>query len=229
MKQEVLKMMRLFAVAAVVTIIIHSCKKESISSTENLTIENGRNASGKFNIITDIAIASPFNKRVGAPINDSTGASWIGNYQKMHGQNMTYYLNSGYLQKILIQPNCVGICLYYAQDANKKVHIIPIGVSSVGKKMKQDMVVTSQCAISWATAQEWIANDKGIVDAHFFGSNTFERLNLNGCETGGTIRVEFAIDNKNKPQLLLTNPCIFNIISQYEDLSRPCSATNCPQ
>ena len=222
MQQSVLRPVQLLAMVIVVFFIAHACNKSPLSPDENVTAEAGRSA--KFNTIKDITAVSRFNKRVGAPIDGRLGDRWIANYKKKYGYNQSYSLNHAALQGIVGQPTCVGICLYYAKDGNNKTHILPVGVDANGKKMLAPTVSCSQGNISWATAQQWISKDLGAVDAHFFGSNTFDRLNQAPCST---IKVDFALDDNNIPQLLLSNTCQINLTKQYEDDSNRCP-TDCP-
>jgi hypothetical protein len=222
MKQPVLKPMQLFAVATVVFFIAYSCNKTPLSSTENLTIQT--TSSAKFSSITDITAVNPFNKKVGAPVDGRTGDLWIAKYKSIKGSNTSYTLSNPYIQSIVKQTNCVGICLYYGIDANKKTHILPIGIDINGKKMKCLNVSTIQGNISWETAQQWIANYTGTIKASYLGTNTFERLNTVPCET---ITVNFSIDDKNRQQLLLSNPCKINLVKQYEDQAVLCPPV-CP-
>jgi hypothetical protein len=204
-----------------------------LSSTE---ATNEATSSAKFSTITDITTVSPFNKKVGAPIDGRLGDRWIANYKTKYGYNQFYLLNADTLKAIVNQPNCVGICFYYAKNPNNnnntKIDILSVGVDGSRKKMQRLTVscmqdIKSWVNISWATAQQWIANHTGSVDAHFFGSNTFtERLLQTPCKA---IRVDFAIDDKNIPQLLLSNTCQdqVNLVKQYEDDSNRCP-TDCP-
>lgn len=218
MRQPALKPVQLFAVVLALFFIAHACNKSPVPTTEQ-TVTTRANSTAKFSPITDITAGNYFNKSVGKPIDGRLGDRWIANYKKKNGYNQSYTLNNTVLQAIVSQTNCVGIALYYAKDANNKTHILPVGVDIKGKRMQTLTVNCTQGNISWATALQWIAKDAGAVDAHFFGSYTFERLNQTPCKT---IRVDFAIDDKNMPQLLLTNTCQVSLVKQYEDESNRC-------
>lgn len=221
MRQSSFKPVQLFAMVIVLFFIAHACNKSPLSSTENNTT-NPQNSEGKFNGITDIAAASPFNKKVGATLDGRTGDRWIAKFLKKNGSSQSYTLNNTYLKSILSQPGCVGISLYYAKDNNNKMHILPVGVNGTGKAIQSLSVSTMQGNISWATAKQWIAANPGAIDAHFFGSNTFDRLNQTPCST---IKVDFALNDLDKQQLLLSNTCQVNFTKQYEDFSVVCPPT----
>jgi hypothetical protein len=223
MKHSVLKTIQTFAVAALILCIGISCKKQSSPYNGDLT-KNGTTNSSKFGGPQDITTPNPFNKRVGAPVDGLVGDQWIANFKKVKGYNKTYTLSNAAVQAIVAQPNCVGISLTYALDDKNNAHILLIGVDFNGKIMKSDYVSTINGNISWATAQQWIAKDKGAINSHFLGSSTFARLNENPCKI---IKVDYAIDDKNKQQLLLSNPCVLNLNKQYEDHTAICP-TACP-
>jgi len=224
MKQLALKTMQLSAVATILIFTASSCNKQPSYPAEDLAA-NKTNSPAKLTGPTDITTANPFNKRVGAPVDGRTGTRWIAKYKQVHGESQSYILSNATLQAIISQPDCVGISLTYALDANNsKQHIIPIGVDINGKIMKCATVSTMQGSIPWATAQQWIADDKGAINSHFTGSNTIDRLNENPCKT---IQVDYAIDDKNQQQLLLSNPCELNAVKKYEDQNYPCP-TWCP-
>jgi hypothetical protein len=222
MKQLVLQPMPLFIVAGALLSLSSSCTKQPSAIMES-PIVNEMNAF-KINSITDITTVNPFTKRVGAPIDGALGTSWIANYKNKNGFTQTCTLNNSYLQSLASQANCVGICLYYALKADNTITIVPIGIDDKGKIIKSLSITTTQGNISWVTAQQWIGNYKGTIKAHFFGSFTFDRLNVTPCQT---IRVDFAINDEGKQQLLLSNTCMLNLTKQYEDRSNFCPP-NCP-
>lgn len=216
---------QVFGAAAIVLLIANSCNKQNQPLVEEARVSNA----AKFDGPIDITAVSRFNKSVGKPIDGRLGDRWISNYEKKYGYKQSYMLNLDTLKAIVKQPNCVGICLYYAKDVNNKTHILPIGINVKNTRIKTLTVNYSKGNmswgnISWATAQQWIAKDAGTVDAHFFGSYTFDRLSQTPCST---IRVDFAIDDKNIPQLLLTNTCQVNFSKMYEDDSNRCPS-DCP-
>ncbi len=195
-----------------------SCNKQRLPAPETLTVKDADNFYSSNNTIS---IGSPFNKSVGAPVDGAVGDKWKDSYRLKNGRNQSYTLNSKYLQdSILKLPNCVGIALYYGLDDFGSTHILPIGVDANGKIMKRATVSTMQGPKSWAIAQLWISRHPGLVDAHFHGSDLYGRLNLASCES---ILVDFAIDDKNKQQLLLSNPCVYAVTKQYQD-----RGANCP-
>ncbi len=218
MKQSVLKTMQTFAVAAVVLCIGISCKKQSSPYNGDLT-KNETTNSSKFSGPQDITTPNPFHKRVGAPVDGLVGDQWIANFKKVKGYNKTYTLSNAAVQAIVSQPNCVGISLTYALDEKNNAHILLIGVDVNGKIMKSDYVSTINGNIKWATAQQWIAKDKGPIDSYFLGSSTFGRLNETPCKI---IKVDYAINEKGKQVLLLSNPCEVSLLKKYEDESNTC-------
>ena len=200
-----------------------SCNKQRVPAPETLTTGDANNL---YSINNTLAIGNPFNKSVGAPVDGAVGDKWKNNYKLKYNRNHLYTLNSKYLQdSILKQPNCVGIALYYGLDDFSSTHILPIGIDANGKIMKRATVSTMQGPKSWAIAQLWISRHPGLVDAHFHGSDLYGRLNLASCES---ILVDFAIDDKNKQQLLLSNPCVLNAIKKYQDEGAVCP-TICPK
>ncbi len=219
MKQPFLRAMQLFAVAFVL-FIAPSCKKQSSLPTEDLAT-NKTNNTAKINSIADLTTVNPFNKKVGAPVDGQLGDRWIANYKAKYGYNKSCTLNNAYLQSLINKPNCVGISLCYAKNPLNNTLIFPIGVDLNGKMMKCESIPCAFGNISWATAQLWIANDKGSIKSHFLGSNTFYRLNENACKIQN-IRVDYAIDGNNQQHLLLSNPCVLNLVKQYEDQDIPC-------
>lgn len=226
MKQLVKKPVHHFIATIIVLLLCYSCNKQPVPES----INENEGSGSKINTIKDFTNPNPFHQRVGAPIDGRTGAQWINNYKKAHnGYTKTYTLKNDYLQDLVKLPNCVGISMHYAIDTYGKTHIIPIGVNKYAKFMQCNSIPTMGANmkwvnISWLTAQQWIAKDKGALDSHFFGSNTFARLNETYCKT---IRVDYAIDDKNKQALLLSNTCEINFAKRYEDLSSPCPSF-CP-
>ena len=220
MKKSALSTRQLLAVTVVLFLFVLSCSKEPSVPNNNLST----NEASRFGNITDITAPSPFNKNVGAPIDGVKGDAWIANYKKKYGSTKYYNLNSGYLQAILNDKNCVGICLYYAKDLNFKVHILPVGVTATGNAIKSPSIPIDNGIVVWEDAKKWIFGYGGTVAGHFFGRITFdERLYLSYCKT---IHVDFAIDDKSKPVLLLTNPCELNFGKKYEDDTFPCNTTS---
>lgn len=177
-------------------------------------------------------VSTTFNAAVGAPVATATALQWIANFQAAnHGEGKEYFISAKSLQLILRDPDCVGISLYFAIDENKQAHVLPIGVNSKGYLMKTAAINTLKGQISWETAQTWIANDPGLIDARFFGKNTFSRLfNTPNCQT---IRAICATDDQGKPQLLLGNAAIdyaatsSRTLYRMEDASFPCPPV-CP-
>lgn len=176
--------------------------------------------------------SSPFNETVGAPIEYSTGERWIDNYTKDYAsQSKTYSIKADALNKILSNKKCVGISLAYAQDFQKRLHVLPMGVDGDGKIISSKMVYTQNGDISWKTAKCWISNYTGPVQSHFFGQNTFQRLWVDG---NANVIITFAVDDNNNPQLLLavaTPPSPSGKVSaqsKFEDASAACPPA-CPK
>lgn len=214
----------------IAALIAFSCSEQvtSIGSETSIGTANSSSAS------SDAARAenmNAFNETVGAPIDLATGEQWIVNYEQTENQSKTYTIKASALNKILSIKNCVGVSLVYARDSKGKLHTLPIGVDSNGKKIASNKVYTQNGDIKWKTAQCWIANYTGTVSSHFFGQNTFKRLWANGYYD---VVATFAIDDKNNPQLLLTPQIPNNTAgktagkSNFEDLSSPCPPV-CPK
>lgn len=160
-----------------------------------------------------------FNRFVGAPIDRSIGTKWIRNYTNTQQGKMEYFLLMSELQKLLTDSRAVGICLYYALNEQADKILIPIALDQDGRIIKQLSVTTENGKIDWETAQKWISRFDGSIKAHFFGSNTFERLrNIPECSV---IRANYALDDKGNPQALLSNAAEIDPLV-YEDASRPC-------
>ncbi|MBK7885198.1 MAG: hypothetical protein IPJ81_16450 [Chitinophagaceae bacterium] len=213
MKKSTLRPFYLLALMAALVFITPSCSKQPLLPDQAPAASNANSAAK----LGDLAVATPFNINVGAPVIGETGADWIANYGKVHGKSKSYNLNNFYLQKIIKDPKCVGICLYYGLDTKKNVHIIPIGVTAGGSVIKSLLIPVENGFIFWFTAKQWIKNyNGGAMAGHFLGNNTFARLNTTPCPI---IHVDFAIDDLNKQQLLLSNVCQKNVTNLYEDRS----------
>lgn len=205
---------------AVIILTLYACNKQ-----QTKTHANTFQLSTKANLTT---VSDLFNVNVGAPIKVQTGKQWIANYNKANRSiAKEYIINSQDLKKILSSNNCVGICLYFALDENEQAQLLPIGINTSGSLMKTEYVNTPSGSINWQTAQQWIANDLGAIDARFFGRNTFNRLFKDPQCT--SIRAIEALDEQNKPQLLLINAAInYKDTStqpgslMFEDRSNPC-------
>lgn len=164
-----------------------------------------------------------FSRKVGKTISHQTGETWIDNYRREVGRNSpAYVLNAKIVKDLLQNPVCIGISLHFAEDNTGKVVILPITVDQDGKRIKTDIVVTQSGSIDWLTAQQWMDNYKGAVDAHFFGADTFSRLLT---EDAVEIHLTEALDDRNKRQLLLRKGKAkgnSDDDDDYEDGSWPC-------
>ena len=229
MKKTFLKTAHVVSAAAILFFIAYSCNKQKLTSAdEPQTQESTLKESTRLAAAADDAAtreANPFKRTVGAPIDGKTGRQWIKNFNQaslnlgIRNSGMSYVIQAESLQAMLRNSSCVGICLYYALDDRKQVHILPIGVNENGRLMKSESISTQGGAIDWDTAQKWIANDPGAIDARFFGRNTFDRLfSDRSCRA---VRATFAADNHRNPQLLLSNAASIRVRT-YEDDSAQC-------
>lgn len=166
-----------------------------------------------------ISVGEQFNKTVGAPIDGDLGRDWIKNYNSSQNSSLEYFMSMQSLENILIKKACVGICLYYAQDDQGDLIILPVGINEKGMAMIPIYVQTEKGNITWKTAQQWMSNYQGKVKAHFFGSNTFNRLKNEPYLQ--VVRASAALDGKGAPQLLLSNAAQSDP-SVFQDASRPC-------
>ncbi|GHM98945.1 hypothetical protein WSM22_04350 [Cytophagales bacterium WSM2-2] len=200
-------------VVTAIVVSINSCIDQKISSRPQAATST-------------IQSQNVFNENVGALISKSTGNRWIGNFaaSKTRLAISEYYIPSSSLSKILENKSCVGICLYYAQDAAGSLHVIPIGVDRTGKTIAQEVVSVRNAELNWKTAVQWITNYSGGIKAHFFGNKTYFRL-LND-QHASTIRISFASNDTKAPQMLLSNAAVSNPDS-YEDESFLCPPV-CP-
>jgi hypothetical protein len=176
--------------------------------------------------------SNQFNNTVGAPIEYTLGQRWIENYESpCADKSGSYTINATSLKAVLGNGSPVGVSLVYALDFQKRLHILPIGIDSKGKRIKPNVVYTQHGNISWKTAQQWISNYTGSVQSHFFGQNTFSRLWANGTSD---ILIAFAADDNNNPQLLLSTKSAAAsngktaAKSGFEDASSPCPPV-CPK
>jgi hypothetical protein len=220
------------AAFAIAVAMAYSCSEQAIpvetaQSTavpSSASVDNARKGNSEN--------ASTFNVSVGAPIESTTGERWIGNYTKnADGSPKTYTIKAAALNKILCNKKCVGISLAYAQDKQKILHVLPIGVDGEGRIIFANSVYTQNGDISWKAAKNWIANYTGPVQSHFFGQNTFQRLWENG---NADVVITFALDDNNSPQLLLAvaTPASasgkVSAQSKFEDASAACPPA-CPK
>ncbi len=192
MKKPLFKATLFLAAATLVFFVLYSCTKQP------LTPELKTKKSTVF-----LPGDNPFKRTVGAPINSVLAQHWIENYNKANlmDKNTFYEIDRKALETILSDPSCVGIGLHYAMDEDKKLHILPIGVNGDGEWIKTNAIPTEKDIIDWETAQQWIANNKGIMEWHFFGRNTFERLFSQPCIG---IWTTLALNDDKERQLLLT-------------------------
>ncbi len=217
MKKPLLKTALFLSATAALFFISYSCSKQKLTSAEEPAATETTAS-----VNTAPQGLNPFKKTIGAPVDATLGRQWISNFNKAsQSSGISYVIQSEGLQTILSNPACIGICMYYALDAEKQVHILPIGVNESGRLMKSEKINTQKGLIDWDTAQKWIANDPGVIDARFFGKNTFDRLcSDKSCQA---IRATFATDDKRNPQLLLSNAAIASEkLVNYEDNSCPC-------
>ena len=202
----------------ILAIIFDSC------TDQRLTTQPAPGASPKVDAATFDNISSTgqtlFNKTVGAPIDNQTGLRWIKNFTNANPSNVSagYIIQASTLKGILSNSSCVGICLYYGVDNSGQVIIIPVGINTSGKVIAQSVAIQSS-TVNWQTAQQLIDNYSGKIKAHFFGSNTFNRLLTD--QNSPSIRILPALDDSGNPQLLMSNVSVFNPTS-YEDDSIVC-------
>ncbi len=228
MKKPVLKTALLLTATASLFFISYSCSKQKLTSAEQaITSENTKSVNAAPQGVNPVTPKeSPWKTTTGAPVNVQTGNKWIENFNAANrNAGKSYIIQSKDLQTILSNSSCVGICLYFAIDDTQTAHILPIGVNTNGRLMKTSSINTQKGLVDWDTAQRWIANDPGAIDARFFGRNTFTRLLSDKACLG--IRAIYALDDQGKPQLLLGNAAVnYNSLSvgqmNYEDASRPC-------
>ncbi len=192
MKKPLFKAILFLSAAALVFFITFSCTKQA--ATPDLQTKKS---------MVSLPGDNPFKATVGAPISGALAQQWIENYNKAHhtDKNAFYSIDRKNLEAILSDPTCVGIGLHYAMDGDGQMHILPIGVNEHGELIKTDFVPTEKGMIDWKTAQNWIANNQGPVDWHFFGGNTFDRLFGQPC-TG--VWATLAVNDGGAQQLLLT-------------------------
>jgi len=217
------------AAFAIVVAMAYSCSEQAIP------VETSQSTAVRSSTSADNARTgntNTFNVAVGAPIEETTGERWINNYTKdAAGQGKTYTIKASALNKILCDKNCVGISLAYAQDKQKGIHVLPMGVDGDGRIISAKSVYTQNGDISWKTAKSWITNYTGPVQSHFFGQNTFQRLWANG---NADVVITFALDDNNNPQLLLavatptSNSGKVSSKSNFEDASAACPPA-CPK
>ncbi|MFM6976781.1 MAG: hypothetical protein ACKOW2_08045 [Sphingobacteriaceae bacterium] len=164
--------------------------------------------------------SQPFNKTVGAPMDGAMGRKWIKNYRRLNNAGrLDYFLMVKDLESIWSDSSCVGICMYYAKNDRDELIILPLGINENGRIIIPNTINTENGLVDWTTAKMWMANYKGSVQAHFFGTNTFSRLTKNPeCRV---IRASYALDDKGNAQLLLADAAVSDP-SLYEDASRPC-------
>lgn len=211
MKKIIFKSSIAIVTTAVFFLLIYSCTKQKLGMSENMSTSESA-LLGSSDLASSTA-TNFFKPTIGAPVDVATGNQWIENYIKSNrGMAKEYLIAAKDLKAILSNTTCVGICFYFAIDENNMAHILPVGVSENGRIMKPTYINTQKGAISWGTAQKWIANDPDPIDARFFGRNTFNRLfNDTSCLN---IKAISALDNKNKPQLLLADAAL-----NYQDLT----------
>ncbi|MFM6975504.1 MAG: hypothetical protein ACKOW2_01485 [Sphingobacteriaceae bacterium] len=209
-----------------IVVVFYSCKNSDLFNSAETTMASDGTAS--LSTTTLINDTNPFKSTVGVPIQLATGIQWIENYKRENaGQGKEYILAAQDLKNILSNTDCVGICLYFALDENLSPQLLPIGINSNGHLMKTSFINTNKATISWETAQKWIANDPGEIDARFFGRNTFIRL-FRDVKLS-SLRAINALDELNKPQLLLINTAVnynskdlLSTALVFEDRSSPC-------
>lgn len=221
------------AALAIAVVMAYSCSDQVIpvETLQSTVATDGISASSTARTGSSSG-SSPFNVTVGAPIEYATGERWIDNYTKNYtSQSKTYSIKADALTKILSNKKCVGISLAYAQDYQKKLHVLPMGVDGNGEIISCKSVYTESGDISWKTAKCWIGNYTGPVQSHFFGQNTFQRLWVNG---DANVTITFALDDNNNPQLLLaiaapaSSSGKVSAQSKFEDASAACPPA-CPK
>jgi hypothetical protein len=161
-----------------------------------------------------------FNRNVGAPIDQQKGLRWKKKFASVKPTNAAtdYFLKASTLKETLNTNNCVGISLFYAIDAAGKLMIVPMGIDANGKAIATQSI-SLEPSIDWQTAWTCINRYDGKVKAHFFGTETYNRLLVG--EAASLIRISLALNDEGAPQLLLSNASVANPTA-YEDMSTPC-------
>lgn len=224
MKKNLFKNFPTFIILLITIFGFYGCDKQQIDQEP----EQKKMPDNKQVVVTNnfssLSTKNLFTKTVGAPIDGELGRSWIKNFKKANpfATTSSYIIEVKDLQSILSNRTCVGICLYYAVDNKKQVHILPVGINENGRVIKNKSINTQAGLISWKMAQQWINNYSGKIHGHFFGSNIFETLFRNSFSKA--IRTDFGMDEKNVLQLLLSGAEETNL-SIYMDRSSPVPAT----
>lgn len=83
-------------------------------------------------------MADGISPDTGAPISGETAKQWIENYRKKFpgpDEVIAHFYGCDIINKILAQPDCIGIRFYYAIDDKGSKQLILVGVSSDGDNM----------------------------------------------------------------------------------------------
>lgn len=90
-----------------------------------------------------------FNGSEGAPIDRTEAAKWTANYRNaVAGANgaavKAHFYGREVLQKLLDQPGCMGIRMYYARDEKGQKQLILVGADADGNDMEELVVDSSK-------------------------------------------------------------------------------------
>ncbi|MBC5992669.1 hypothetical protein [Pontibacter cellulosilyticus] len=89
-----------------------------------------------------------FNGSEGASIDRAEAAKWTANYRsrantETNGASVkAHFYGREILQKLLDQPGCMGIRMYYARDGKGQKQLVLVGADAEGNDM-EDLVVDS--------------------------------------------------------------------------------------
>ncbi len=224
MKKFFLNPFSFLLLTGVSVFVFYACTDQKLAPSQDATSADPTIASSSDNVNT--TVAPLFNKRVGAPIDGNIGRNWINNFAKANGNvAKSYVIQSTVIKEILTNTACVGIFLYYAQDGNNQLHILPLGIDASGKIIQTKSVAIENGTIDWLTSMQWIDNYHGPVRAHFMGANML--LSLTAAQNSTAVRTSRALDDKGNPQLLLSNASDPMPVTYADDTWR-CPGGICP-
>jgi hypothetical protein len=151
-----------------------------------------------------------FNRKIGEQINTESGLRWMSNYRSQNSgareNEQEFKISKANLTNLLKAPNVLGITFHHANDDADQYRILAVPVVESAKLWSPTSCFVIDALtnkpIDIAIAKQWTDNYKQAhpneIQYHFYGADIFEEIKRNN-----EFEIAQAIDDENKPQLLL--------------------------
>jgi hypothetical protein len=119
---------------SIALVCVMSCDEQD----EKLKVENDFDSKGKVARANKRAGAVNFDGSEGDPIDVATARNWTSNFRNTTegpDEIVAHYFGTDIIQKILDEPGCVGIRIYYALDDAGEKKLLLVGVDANGENL----------------------------------------------------------------------------------------------